>query len=446
MTTNNRFHSWKRLPCPECEAKALAPAVDRSRPEGYDTSRGYCHLCQRVIGAGPSYKSAVERIEVLDRLHRRTTHASRRNVNGLSRFLLERYGTDVDAHLRAWDIGTDDAGNTVYWYRNIDGDLRTAKVVGYNNQTGKRLKGSESPLRWKSADNGVAQADALFAVASGKVSADGTSSYEWMTTKRGYIRPLYGSQFLGSTALDVPVLLVEAEKTAVIASMFLRSFVLVASGGAGGLTIESASSLAGRDVFVMLDADDAGRRALDGVLDVLCKVGARPLSDVEGQPLVDYLMPNAPKGFDLADHYLSLSELRPDLSVNINDTTDKAVEVAPAQKPNMAEDGNCGIPQSSEVDEFDAIWSREDALEVMRHALPVLPNIENDVSAVRSMLLRVFGGDDILTDYEFYRRVWTRRVAGGSLLWMYGNIHKLTKPVHDSRSYVWSIRLLEIKP
>lgn len=453
VAQQTRLHSWKRIACPECQSKALRPVIDESKPQGVDILRGYCYSCRRSIGAGPRYKSAAERVVILDRLHRKMTSNGIALKNGLSTFLLERYGPDISSHLRLWDVGTDTIGNAVYWYRDIDGELQTAKVVGYNSKTGKRLKKEDSSIRWM--QNGqLAQTDAIFGVARELSKAgDGCAEYEWMTSKRGYRRPLYGSQFLGQSRLDVPVLLVEAEKTAVIASMFLRSFVFVASGGAGGLTMESAAALAGRDVFVMLDADDAGRKAVDDVVDVLCRVGARPVVDVEGLPLVDYLMPDAPKGFDLADYFLAQDDLLPDLTIRVEDLPDLTVNVEDLPDLTVKIDDlpdltvnvdNCGIPQLEDADEFDEIWSRDNALDIIQNELPELPNIDTDVHAVRSMLLRAYGRDRVLTERELYRRIWSKRLAGGSLLRTYGTIHKLLKlGIYDTSAQVFHVHLLE---
>lgn len=461
MTTKakheTRLHAWKRVDCPECSTGAMSPVVDDTKPEGYDASRGWCYVCRRRIGAGPRYKSAAQRAEVLDRLHRLSTSDRLRPQNGLASFLLSRYGAGVDAHLRAWDVGTDTIGNTVYWYRDANAELQTAKIVPYNASTGKRRKGSDSPICWTSDDGKTTRVDVMFGIAEHQSKDDGRVRYASFSAERGYRKPLYGSQFVGMTRPDVPVLLVEAEKTAVVASMFLRSFVLVACGGAAGLTKDTASVLVGRDVFVLLDADDAGRSSIDGAVDLLHRVGARPLFDVEGRPLVDYLMPDAPKGYDLADYYLSQPELLPDLSVDIGSIPDLSVEldklpdvsVDVATLPDLSvelenlPDVDCGIPQLPELDDFDNIWSRDNALEIMGAELGELPSIDTDINTARTMLLRVFGKDRKLADREFYRRVWTARMPGGSRLWTAGNVHKLTKPVYDFRSCVWSIQLLE---
>lgn len=455
--SERRLHRSQRVKCPECGTNALSPVVDHAKPEGLDVSRGYCFVCRRSIGAGPRYKSAAERAEILDRLHRRSTSDRLRPQNGLSSFLLSRYGAGVDAHLRAWDVGTDTVGNTVYWYRDEDAELQTAKIVPYDSSTGKRRKGSDSPICWTSDDGKTTRVDVMFGIAEHQSKDDGRVRYTSFSTERGYRKPLYGSQFLGTTGRDVPVLLVEAEKTAVVASMFLRDFVLVACGGASGLTKDTASALVGRDVFVLLDADDAGRSSVDHVVDVLYSVGARPLCSVEGRPLVDYLMPDAPKGYDLADYYLSQADLLPDLSVELDKLPDLSIDVDTLPDLSIDVDSipdlsveldklpnvDCGIPQLPELDDFDDVWSRDNALEIMRNELPDLQDVDTNIDTARTMLLRVFGKDRKLTQYEFYRRIWTARVAGGTRLSTAGSCHKLTKAVYDFRSGVWSFELLE---
>jgi hypothetical protein len=422
--------------------------VDMAKPEGIDTSRGYCYVCSKWIGTGPRHKSKAERLEILNKWHAISTKDSLRMKNGLASYLLERYAESAERHLRKWDVGTDSAGNCVYWYRDQDGVLQTAKAMSYDSATGKRRKGADSHIRWSGPDGKTTHVDAFFGLAT-SVHSDGSLRLESFSSERGYSRPLYGSQFLTSAGLDAPVLLVEAEKTAIVASMFLEPFVILATGGAAGLTTRSASVLAGRDVYVLLDADDAGRNALEKAVEILYAVGARPVVKIDGLPLADYLMADAPKGYDLADYYFSQYEMRPGTTAGIlqSETIDDA------EAPKFHRSATAGILQSETIDDADEIDQAlsdgtygMETLRAITESLPALPNMYENLEGVRSSLLRVFGSDQALTYDEVYRRIYRGKVAGGAQLVNAAKSSHFPKPLLRSelRSNVWYL-VLQVK-
>lgn len=305
--TERRQYSSERIECPACGAKALAPLVTS---KGVDESRGYCFLCRSKVGTDLS-KTTVEiphstRAQQLAEWYEKTTVPSMRYRNGLSSYLLERYGEDVREHLDAWDIATDGQGNCVFWYRDETGELATAKVVPYSSETAKRRKRDQSPIAWTSNGKQV-RVDCLFGLVKGTNKETQEAVVVSFSSSKGFTAPLYGAQFLTEETLDVPVVLVESEKTAVVGSLFLPEFVFVATGGANGLTREKAQALAGRDVLVLLDADSAGKRSEESVVDVLRSVGARPIVELDGKSLAAVLFPEADDGADLADYYLQQS-------------------------------------------------------------------------------------------------------------------------------------------
>lgn len=117
-------------------------------------------------------------------------------------------------------------------------------------------------------------------------------------------RPLQGLDALAARP-DAPVLLVEGEKCREAgAGAFAQYAVLTWPGGSKGIKYTDWSPLAGRDVVLWPDADDAGREAMLGKLDgsgavhrgiaqILARLGVRSmrLIDTDGQP----------RGWDVAD-------------------------------------------------------------------------------------------------------------------------------------------------
>jgi hypothetical protein len=128
----------------------------------------------------------------------------------------------------------------------------------------------------------------------------------------------------------------------------------------------------------------------------LQSVGARPVVRVDGRLLVDYLLPDAPKGYDIADYYLSnAATIRPDTTAE--------------------------IPQSVELDlsalpDVDLELSALPDVELDLSTLQVSPveSIDySNIDALRSSLLRAFGDVRTLPLDELNRRLEQGTIAGG---------------------------------
>lgn len=433
-----QLHRSARVRCPECETKSLRPVVDQSKPDGVDTSKGYCYYCSKHVGAtGPKHRTREQRSAELLKYHTLSTDGNVQMRNGLASLLVSRYGDAAVQHLQAWDVGTDGIGNCVYWYRDVDGELQTGKIVPYDSETGKRRKGADSPICW-TKDGKEQRVDVLFGIVEGR-HPDGSLAIVSLSSNQGYSRPLYGAQFVGMTAADVPVLLVEAEKTAVVASLFVP-FVVVATGGASGLTSKSAAVLAGRDVYVLLDADDTGRNATAKAADVLLSVGARPVVEVDGVSLVDYLMPDVPKGYDLADYYLSLQDVVPTVTL-------ASVEALTAPLDTGA-DLLASVEALTAPLDVDTVQQLTQGAKATTAETPQLSESQRaelyaNVDGVRSALLRAFGNDEAVQLDELYERVRSRRIAGGREVVGAAQYHKLLRLSWDTKARTYSAVLTE---
>jgi hypothetical protein len=117
-------------------------------------------------------------------------------------------------------------------------------------------------------------------------------------------RPLCGLDALASRP-DAPVLVVEGEKCRAASAGALPGYVSVTwPGGSKGVRFVDFAPLAGRDVVLWPDADDAGFQAMlghvdgsgllhDGVAQLAHRAGARSLRVVDVSP--------QPRGWDIAD-------------------------------------------------------------------------------------------------------------------------------------------------
>ena len=146
--------------------------------------------------------------------------ASLRNyeTNHFVQYLISLFGNDVAKQLVSkYFIGTSKhwQGANVFWQIDMEGRIRTGKIMLYSPTTGKRVKEPDDCISW--AHKALNQAD-----------------FELNQC-------LFGSHLLKDKTK--PVALCESEKTAIIASVYYPKFIWVAAGGADGLSIAKCESL-----------------------------------------------------------------------------------------------------------------------------------------------------------------------------------------------------------
>ncbi|NOT58883.1 MAG: hypothetical protein HOP19_01525 [Acidobacteria bacterium] len=238
--------------------------------------------------------------------------------NGFVQFLLTRFDAAAVNHSVArYLIGTDE-GRCVFWQVDGQGRIRTGKLIAYNPATGKRRK--DTNPNWSHAE----------------------------LKKRGVLPDSFelAQCFFGDHLLkaepSAPVAIVEAEKTAVIASLILPEFVWLACGGKTQLSAGRLATLRNRRVLLFPDGDGferwqsiANEAAAQG-LDIRC-------SDlIERQGAAE----EKAEGFDLADYLLASVEQRnafAQLLIEADEGTRYAIE------------------ERAAVYEFDAGFARDEA-------------------------------------------------------------------------------------
>ena len=250
-------YSNKRLRCPHCGARhGFAPF------QGYESLyKGFCHACgvfvpinDKALQLKPEpLKTTFKYINELQVLK------SQVNIeNDIFAGTLIKLGITRN-HLIKFDVGR--SGNeTFFFYRNISGLIPNAKVISYDKDLCR--KKNKPP-------------------------------YFLYSKKQGYTSCLYGEFQLKDN--NKPVILVESEKTCILASYAMPQFIWIATGGASSLTSEKAKVLQGRKIFILIDADKAGRS--NKLKDQLSKAG------IESKTLD--LFPNETNGYDLADYLIN---------------------------------------------------------------------------------------------------------------------------------------------
>jgi len=201
--------------------------------------------------------------------------------------LLAYLSTMVEADVvkrTAWEycLGTWTApgklhGAAAFWQVDRSGEVRTAKLVQYSPANGHRVKGA--PHWTHSLSGGIPDGFRLD-------------------------QCLYGEHLLDKYP-DAPVGIVEAEKTAVVARIFIPEVLWLAAGGKEGLTLRKALPLAGRHVTLWPDlgkgftnwsakVEELAPLFASLVVVDLLECIATPEEMKQGLDLADYLLSHGP--------------------------------------------------------------------------------------------------------------------------------------------------------
>ena len=228
-------------------------------------------------------------------------------TNHFVQFLINLFGVEVASQLvNRYFIATSKHWNgaTVFWQIDTQGKVRTGKIMLYSPTTGKRVKNLEIPVYWV---------------------------HKALKQPEFELRQcLFGEHLLIDKIK--PVAIVESEKTAVIASVYLPHFIWVAVGSLTNLNAEKCSILKGRTVILFPDlngfdkwsskAKELSHLAIFSVSDLLERK-ATETEKKQGFDLADYLIKYDYKAFALPEP--EATETPP--------TVQPLVEVKPFEQP-----------------------------------------------------------------------------------------------------------------
>lgn len=173
-----------------------------------------------------------------------------------------------------YHIGTSNYWNgaTVFWQIDIQGKVRTGKIMLYSPYTGKRVKEPKDLIQW--VHNALKQPEYNLA------------------------QCFFGEHLLGKYPQKT-VAIVESEKTAIIASVHFPNFIWLAAGNKDGLNPTKCQVLQGRNVVLFPDL-----KAFDK-----WSAKAKEFSTIANFTTSDFLETKATEaerqqGFDLADYLI----------------------------------------------------------------------------------------------------------------------------------------------
>ncbi len=204
--------------------------------------------------------------------------------NNFIKFLIKLFGIQIiNGLIEKYCIGTSNHwhGATIFWQIDIEGKIRTGKIMLYNAVTGKRLKDTHNNIHWAHNTNGK-------------------TDFELQQC-------LFGEHLLHGNFK--PIAIVESEKTAIIANIYMPQFIWLATGGLSNLTGEKCINLKGRSVTLFPDLNgfekwNLKRKELSHKIPGTCfkiskllEKNATEKEREEGCDIADYLLKLDPKSF-----------------------------------------------------------------------------------------------------------------------------------------------------
>jgi hypothetical protein len=191
--------------------------------------------------------------------------------NHFINYLINLFGEDITKKLiERYFIASSNAWNgaTVFWQIDKQGNIRTGKIMLYSPSDGKRVKEPHAYINW-----------------AHKV-------LKWSNFELKQC--LFGEHLLVDESK--PVAIVESEKTAIIASVYLPNFIWVAVGSLSNLNNEKCSTLKGRNVVLFPDLK--GYDKWSSIAKELSNITAFKVSDVLERNATES---EKEQGLDLAD-------------------------------------------------------------------------------------------------------------------------------------------------
>lgn len=203
-------------------------------------------------------------------------------INPLYKYLSSVFGEkETLALMTLYNVGTSKkwGGSAVFWQTDINGNFRTGKVMCYDTKTGHRIKEPAAYVSWVHAELRLADF---------------------------HLRQCLFGEHLLSRYPHKQVMIVESEKTALIAHHFMPDYLWLATGGKNGcFNREAMEVLRGRKVtlFPDLGCYDAWREKLPMIQSICASVSVSDILEA------DATAEQREQGLDIAD-FLLMSETK----------------------------------------------------------------------------------------------------------------------------------------
>lgn len=280
----------KKHRCPACNKKRFVRYVDHQTSEYLSKQYG---RCDREINCGyflNPYEDGFADVEAID--WRETGHQPPKSSpadyipHEVFKASLKAYGKNrFISYLRTlfdneivmqlidkYHIGSSKhwLGSTVFWQIDQQGNIRTGKVMLYDD-SGHRVKKPYSHITW---------------------------AHSLLFDDYNLEQCLFGEHLLTDDK-SIPVAIVESEKTAIISSVYFPEFIWLATGAKSNLKPERCKSLMGCRVVLFSDLsayNDWEKKAKE--LSYFCNISISDLLKTHADSEAKF------EGYDLADYLI----------------------------------------------------------------------------------------------------------------------------------------------
>ena len=203
---------------------------------------------------------------------------------------------EIEEVLELYALGATRNKSVIYWQIDIDGNVRTGKIMQYNPVTGKRLKNGAGNINW------------VHSILKRKNS---------LSHNFNLCQCYFGEHLLRQYP-NKPVAIVEGEKTAVIGSMIYKDFNWLAAGNLNGLSVSKSEVL--KDKYVTLYPDSG---CMDKWTKKMREIRRRIPAKISVSDLIEkHVNENELQhGYDLADYIIDNTK---------SDTLQKMIDFNPA--------------------------------------------------------------------------------------------------------------------
>ena len=225
----------------------------------------------------------------------------------------------INEAIKSYSLAATKNKEVIFWQIDINEKIRTGKIMQYNPETGRRIKNKSGAINW--VHNKLKKTDPTFADFR--------------------LSQCYFGEHLLRLHPCKPVAIVEAEKTAVIASMLFGNYIWLAAGNLNGIATRKSTVLRDRNIVLFPDAgcfEKWNKKKEEIRNEIFCQIDISSLVETHATPQQSH------DGYDIADYILEqLSEsavANPKTSSVITSTLASA-----AEQPNRYQKK----PQSSET-------------------------------------------------------------------------------------------------
>lgn len=237
--------------------------------------------------------------EKIDFIPRRYVINSASYNSNFVRFLCDHFPTEkIEEAMEDYALGATRKQCVIFWQIDVNGNVRTGKVMQYNHLTGRRVKSGSGSINW--VHSILKRRDPIM--------------------KKFNLCQCYFGEHLLLMYPHKPVAIVEAEKTAVIGSMIYEDFIWLAAGNLNGLTPPKSKVLQDRYVVLYPDAGcyEKWTSKMNKICnDVRCEMSVSDLIEEHatagqldnGYDIADYIIDNVEENLDKEEEVCHLKHL-----------------------------------------------------------------------------------------------------------------------------------------